>query len=752
MAADAHQVLGESIVKGLTDKLYEKRKQAANELEVKVKESLSRLPAGRDRVREIVTCLHRDFIASRQSGHRKGGLVGFASVAVACGAVACGNERNEIQHFLRELLPPVLKSLQDEDKRVKYYACEALYNVAKVAQDLVLDQFHLIFDSLIQLCVDDDVDIQNAALVVNGLLQGVVTKHGNLFETADLVEMLANRMKYKNPSIRQLLLSWISKMLPVQEAQMVSYIPHYLGGLLNMLGDQVRDVRHKTDALLCDLLRAVTSDSREKALKVISSTVAILVKSCSANDACARMTALCWLHEFVGIQMSKPPADMESSASFGTTVGLAETAELSRGKSQHRLSEGWMASLPELVGGTLHCIDDREDEIARLAIEMNSALLEMVQTLEEEIPVDALVERMIRSMQERESMAVRTACLQWICMLLEHSPGQMLRRSTLQRLFEPIFVTLALPDEEVVVAALQVLANIMGGRNPDEDRLQDEDIDSDLFSLVTQRLLQLFAEKRWILETRGRLMIRQLCAHLDPRHLFVAVARAIKQEKNLELRHQLVQTFNWILLTATETKSLRQELLLTPPLNSPEQPGQAPAGGLFHELIDPWFHNTVSALALCFWARQDDLALELIGRFAAFEPSMDLLKQLDQLVQLLESPLFSRLRLRLLEPSKHPALVKCILALAMILPQAGAFKLLRERILVVQSGLLFEERAEILKSNASGDGQLDQVNRSVSSRMPWWSESRASSDPQPGTEMAGLLGKLDARTAAAAPG
>jgi len=214
-------------------------------------------------------------------------------------------------------------------------------------------------------------------------------------------------------------------------------------------------------------------------------------------------------------------------------------------------------------------------------------------------------------------------------MLLAHSPAQMLRRSTLQRLFDPIFHTLVLPDEEVVVAALQVLANIMGGRNPDEDRLQDEDIDSDLFSLVTQRLLQLFAEKRWILETRGRLMIRQLCAHLDPRQFFVAVARAIKQEKNLELRHQLVQTFNWILLTATETKSLRQELLLTPPLNSPEQPGQAPAGGLFHELIDPWFHNTVSALALCFWARQDDLALELIGRFAAFEPSMDLLKQLD---------------------------------------------------------------------------------------------------------------------------
>lgn len=330
----------------------------------------------------------------------------------------------------------------------------------------------------------------------------------------------------------------------------------------------------------------------------------------------------------------------------------------------------------------------------------------------------------------------------------------MLRRSTLQRLFEPIFHTLVLPDEEVVVAALQVLANIMGGRNPDEDRLEDEDGAGDLFSVVTQRLLGLFAKEKGLLETRGRLIIRQLCGHLDPRQFFVAVARAIKQEKDLEYAQQLVQTFSWILLTATETKSLREELLLTPPLDSLGQAGQAPPEWLFLELLEPWFHNPVSALALCLWAHQDDLAFELIGRFAAFEPTLDLLKQLDQLVQLLESPLFSRLRLRLLEPSRHPALVKCILALAMILPQAGAFNLLRQRILVIQSGLLLEARAERLQSNASGDGQ-SEVNRSFSSRMLWWSEGRASSNLQPGgcgTEMASLLGKFDAMTAAVAPG
>jgi len=63
-------------------------------------------------------------------------------------------------------------------------------------------------------------------------------------------------------------------------------------------------------------------------------------------------------------------------------------------------------------------------------------------------------------------------------------------------------------------------------------------------------------------------------------------------------------------------------------------------------------------------------------------------------VHLLESPVFSRLRLRLLEPHRHPALLKCLLGLAMLLPQAGAFNTLRERIQVVQSGLLLEAQRD----------------------------------------------------------
>jgi len=50
------------------------------------------------------------------------------------------------------------------------------------------------------------------------------------------------------------------------------------------------------------------------------------------------------------------------------------------------------------------------------------------------------------------------------------------------------------------------------------------------------------------------------------------------------------------------------------------------------------------------------------------------------------------MRLRLLEPRRHPHLLKCILGLAMLLPQTTAFYTLREKIHATQTALLLDSR------------------------------------------------------------
>jgi vacuole morphology and inheritance protein 14 len=81
-----------------------------------------------------------------------------------------------------------------------------------------------------------------------------------------------------------------------------------------------------------------------------------------------------------------------------------------------------------------------------------------------------------------------------------------------------------------------------------------------------------------------------------------------------------------------------------------------------------------------------------------------LLVQVDKLVQLIESPVFTcefsmlseaqyiltiicmiDIRLQLLEPEKYPYLFKCLYGLLMLLPQSSAFVSLRNRLNAVNS-------------------------------------------------------------------
>ena len=53
-----------------------------------------------------------------------GGLIALAAVAIGLGG--------EIYTMITEIVLPVLKCFSDQDSRVRYYACESMYNVAKV--------------------------------------------------------------------------------------------------------------------------------------------------------------------------------------------------------------------------------------------------------------------------------------------------------------------------------------------------------------------------------------------------------------------------------------------------------------------------------------------------------------------------------------------------------------------------------------------------------------------------------------------
>merc|ERR1712176_1372772 len=125
--------------------------------------------------------------------------------------------------------------------------------------------------------------------------------------------------------------------------------------------------------------------------------------------------------------------------------------------------------------------------------EMNASLLDMAEKLENNVPVARLVDRLLKSMEAKDTHVVRTACLQWCSMLLQEHRREMQQGNTLQRLYPVIFETIMHCDDDTVVAALRVLAQIMEGRNLEEDTAPpDADGGGDLFSVLAIRLLHIF--------------------------------------------------------------------------------------------------------------------------------------------------------------------------------------------------------------------------------------------------------------------
>ncbi|GAB4856694.1 PtdIns(3,5)P(2) sythesis regulation factor [Ancistrocladus abbreviatus] len=78
--ADALSVIPASVLRNLSDKLYEKRKNAALEVEGIVKQLA--VAGDHEKITAVIKLLTEEFTYSPQANHQKGGLIGLAAVTV----------------------------------------------------------------------------------------------------------------------------------------------------------------------------------------------------------------------------------------------------------------------------------------------------------------------------------------------------------------------------------------------------------------------------------------------------------------------------------------------------------------------------------------------------------------------------------------------------------------------------------------------------------------------------------------------
>jgi vacuole morphology and inheritance protein 14 len=475
--------------------------------------------------------------------------------------------------------------------------------------------FNEIFDGLWKLSADLDLDVKNGAQLLDRLLQDVVTESED-FEVEKFIPLLRERIRSKEPSIRQLVVGWITLLDSVPSINMLDFLPEYLGGLFDMLSDQNKDIRQQAYATLAEFLREIT----ETPSMALGSMVMILVKRCESNDNFTRLTALTWMFEFIQLGKTK-----------------------------------LLTFIAAMMGAALHCISDAEGEIRAKAEATNISLLQLVEETDEKFDIQPVLQRVVTQVRNKW-VPTRQASLRWLSMLLTKMPQVMYQHIGM---FLPVlFQTLSDADDGVVRLDLQVLAQIA--------------LDKTQFDIVLEKLIQIFSQDRVLLEKRGSLIIRRLSVLLDGESIFRAMATILAKESDLDFASLMVQTLNLILLTSAELFELRK--MLKDSLCNKE------GRDLFVTLYKSWVHNPVATFSLCLLAQVYELASTLSFKMADIEVTVGFLFQIDKLVQLIESPIFVHLRLQLLEPTRHPFLIKALYGLLMLLPQSTAYTSLKTRL------------------------------------------------------------------------
>ncbi|KEF53720.1 DNA repair and recombination protein RAD54 and RAD54-like protein [Exophiala aquamarina CBS 119918] len=780
-----------SVQRLLTDKLYDKRKQGALELERFIRESAA--DKDHDKIQKTIEQLCHDYAYAVHLPHaRNGGLIGLAAASIALGS-------EDVARYLQLIVPPVLACFTDQDARVRYYACEAMYNIAKVAKGEILVFFNDIFDTLCKLAADTELSVKNGAELLDRLIKDIVSESAAsyvsilnfneqeedqdsekssvelpmAFSLAKFIPLLEERIHIINPFTRTFLVSWLTLLDTIPDLELVHYLPAFLAGLFKFLGDPNRDVYVATQGLLERFLSEIKkiakikrglAESRRSRTSHPRRASGSQADSGTAHGSSSNDNAIDDSESGTAQDDEVNPRDENNGDWIPGQDVLVDHAKIldilltfvdvSSKEEIGIVALRWIDSffeispeeilqyVPRLLSRVLPALSAQSEQVRTTASKLNRSLMDYIVTFQDEVNVDerrghpssslTLPQTRDTDIQEKrqsggtmkslpslppgqseaaseaapeqdqspaedtprstaapspqpmadlnyaaavnaltlqflnEHEETRVAALSWLLMLHRKAPKKVLAFN--DGTFPALLKTLSDPAEAVVTRDLQLMSQI--SKNSEDG----------YFTSFMVALLQLFSTDRKLLEIRGNLIIRQLCINLQPERIYRTLADCIEKDEDIEFASIMVQNLNNNLITAPELAELRKRLR-----NLDSKDGQM----FFVALFRAWCYNAVATFSLCLLAQAYEQAYNLLQIFADLEMTVNMLIQIDKLVQLLESPVFTYLRLQLLEPDRYPYLYKCLYGLLMLLPQSSAFGALKNRLNSVSAiGLL----------------------------------------------------------------
>jgi vacuole morphology and inheritance protein 14 len=567
---------------------------------------------------------------------------------------------------------------------------------------------------------DYDSNVRYGAELLDRLLKDIVSENPH-FDVDNFISLLRERMYTNNTFARQFLVSWILFLDSVPDIHMHEHVPEFIDALFSILGDTNPQIKKITEDALGELLKEIKQHKHSVRYEAMANLIA---SHCQSQDKIIQLIALRWMEVLIdlsqrtmlrfsaNILMAVLPClaysgDKEDICKVAQRVNTKlkdlimasddgdSTTDLYDQIQVNLMSGSPKKSPPSLSPPIPTAVSGPAEEAPPTAHDEGSEASGTAgssKTTEDPnqfsllTVLGVLVPHMRFTEQE-----TRLETLRWLLWLHQQLPKRIYRQAG--KLFPPLLEMLTDISDRVLNLTLQVIATLSMS-NTEEEPLEEiitipktkpgkgrgtstssDDKSSIVFNkyfkLFLVELIKLFNSDRILLENKGSLIVRHLCVYVDARAVYCTLAEILVSEEKLQFAALMVRELNTILFCATELFDLRMQLQTMDNPNSWE---------LFKILYDCWCHNPIATVALCLLSQNYQHAANIVSKFGDIEITSEVLQEADKLVQLIESPIFTSLRLQLLSPHQYPHLVQTLYGLLMLLPQTIAYESLRGRL------------------------------------------------------------------------
>lgn len=589
------------------------------------------------------------------------------------------------------------------------------------------------------MIADPNISIRQSALA---FLQSVLPKLLNDNETFDddgvkvdfdkLIQSLVTTLEHPDPFVRKVAMYWMCRIvkaymgenksaeeIPLSPASMSvrNSLPHVLPGILLSIGDTFHTKASTKDSFLPDqtthslaeqtnfcLQQAVRRDGRAYASHLDGFLVALREEL----DSPAQLTTV--QRKQYRMDVTVDGTGIESTGWFRASKDTNEEKQTTKSRL---CALEWITVLYESVVPDVLKAEFAREFISPIIHQLvdNPPEIVIFKSLEvlANITVPVNSERKLGRSRSNPSLLLLASGQS------ENDDDKDILEATTER---PM-------TNSDIVYALEIL-----GRN----RRQSKSRDREVFSAV----IQLHASNHQLLADLSR-VIQFMCTLQPPEFVFVSFAveldrfarksllvngasgvldeegndTTLKSKNSQALSSDLnfvssfVQQMSHVLLSTEEAKDMR-DLLKDCIGRRSDAERDKRRTKLFHILLYSFSHNLVASISLCLWAGAFRTASAFLQRIDPLDIDLGFLLELDQMVELLERPLFRHFHLRTLEADLYEGgegsgamLVKTLKLLLMIVPQSTCYKILRDRIVTIsrfrQSALLRPQNKDDVK-------------------------------------------------------